>query len=444
MRNGFHKFASHRTLIHQLLCLLQQDSYSACSAFVNMGRKLKGAKLRSKKRSQVVAQQTLVTTGNEAETHQVTNKTNDDLFVLDTTAVLPSKKQIEKKEKKKRKFVNSAKEDAQIKKLVDTHPAEKLEELAKTVTAKRAKIKKAVDPTFDLWGDEAAPGKQQKKKTKPSIHPGIGPSLAGTKPDHRPSGFSIPALPAPKSKKVTVDIAESGQSYNPDSVQHKKVIENAVKVEERRQKAVELKNEPISKGMSEETKAYLLGDSDTEDESGSEAEDPTSETRPAEKRKDKMTRAQRNRQKRIRGELKEIAARKRQKKFQNSVAEAKTISKLLRKEETKKREKAEAMKTLKEESERVKGKNLYVQLADENPIHAPTYPVALPSELKSGSLRTIKPKGSLVTDRMASFLDRDMAPKKQLIKKRRVQGKRRKIKVRGKGFEASKQADILG
>jgi nucleolar protein 53 len=70
----------------------------------------------------------------------------------------------------------------------------------------------------------------------------------------------------------------------------------------------------------------------------------------------------------------------------------------------------------------------------------------LSSELKSGSLRTIRPKGSLVTDRMASFLDRDMAPKKQLKRKQRVQGKLRKskIKVRGKGFEASKEGHILG
>jgi nucleolar protein 53 len=412
-----------------------------------MGRKLQGAKLRSKKRSQVEAQHTLEKTGQTAETQEVVNQTNDDLFVLDTTAVVPSKKQLEKKEKNKRKYTNSAKEEAQIKKLVDTHPTEKLEELAKAATAKRAKINKAVDPTFDLWGDEVVGSSQLKKKTNPAIQHGIGSSMAGTKPAHRPNtSFATRALAAPASKRISVDVAESGQSYNPDKVQHQQVIENAFKVEQKRQTAEDLKLAPISKGMSEETKAYLLGDSDTDDDSEPEEENDAAEKTPMEKKKEKMTRAQRNRQKRIRGEQKEILERKRQKKFQNSVGESKTISKKLRKEEAEQREKAETLKKLKEESERTKGKNLYQQLADENPIHAPTYPVALSSELKSGSLRTIRPKGSLVTDRMASFLDRDMAPKKQLKRKQRVQGKLRKskIKVRGKGFEASKEGHILG
>jgi nucleolar protein 53 len=165
-----------------------------------------------------------------------------------------------------------------------------------------------------------------------------------------------------------------------------------------------------------------------------------------EKKKDKMTRAQRNRQKRVRGEQKEILERKREKKFQNSIGESKTVSKKLRKEEIEQREKVDALKKLKVESERTKGKNVYQQLAAENPIHAPTYPVALSSELEKGSLRTIRPKGSLVTDRMASFFDRDMAPKKALKRKQRVQGKLRKakIKIRGKGFQASKEGDIKG
>ena len=162
-----------------------------------------------------------------------------------------------------------------------------------------------------------------------------------------------------------------------------------------------------------------------------------------EKKKEKLTRAQRNRQKRIREELKQIAEQKREKKFQKSVGEAKTISKQLRKLEAKQRERNEKLRKLKEDSERTKGKDVYQQMANEIPIDAPTYPVALTSELKSGSLRTIKPKGSLVTDRMASFQDRDMAAKKQTKRKRRAQGKRRKLKlkVRGKGYA---EGGILG
>jgi nucleolar protein 53 len=409
-----------------------------------MGRKLQGAKLRSKKRSQVEAQDTLEKTGEKAETQVVVNQTNDDLFVLDTTAVVPSKKQLVKKEKQKRKYTNSAKEEAQILKLVGTHAKEKLAELAKTATSKRAKINKSVDPTFDLWGDEVV--SQPKKEKNLAIHPGIGMAMAGTFPEHRRTNFSTRAMSAPDAKRIKVDVAESGQSYNPDKVQHQQVIENAYKLEEKRQRAEELKSGPISKGMSEETKAYLLGDSDTDEDSEPEEEKESAGKTAMEKKKDKMTRAQRNRQKRVRGEQKEILERKREKKFQNSIGESKTVSKKLRKEEIEQREKVDALKKLKVESERTKGKNVYQQLAAENPIHAPTYPVALSSELEKGSLRTIRPKGSLVTDRMASFFDRDMAPKKALKRKQRVQGKLRKakIKIRGKGFQASKEGDIKG
>ena len=130
-------------------------------------------------------------------------------------------------------------------------------------------------------------------------NPGIGPSLAGTKPAHKPSNYSVPSLPAPTTKKVSVDVAESGQSYNPDRIQHKKVIKKAVQVEEKRQRAEEQNAAPISQGMSEETKAYLLDDSDLEDYAESDDEE-TKAKRPIEKKKEKLTKAQRNRLKRIR------------------------------------------------------------------------------------------------------------------------------------------------
>ena len=111
---------------------------------------------------------------------------------------------------------------------------------------------------------------------------------------------------------------------------------------------------------------------------------------------------------------------------------AKSIAKRLEKEEAEKKEQKQKIEQLKAESERSKGKHVYQQLADENPRYALSYPVALPHELKSGtSLRTIKPKGSLVSDRMVSLMDRGMTAKKQLKLKMRVQGKRRRIKVRG-------------
>ena len=82
--------------------------------------------------------------------------------------------------------------------------------------------------------------------------------------------------------------------------------------------------------------------------------------------------------------------------------------------------------------------------SQKDPIHAPTLPVALEAEHKDSSLRTIIPKGSLVTDRMASFADRNLVSKRKMgDKKRIVQGKRRKVKVKGtKGHEIIK--DMAG
>jgi nucleolar protein 53 len=81
---------------------------------------------------------------------------------------------------------------------------------------------------------------------------------------------------------------------------------------------------------------------------------------------------------------------------------------------------------------------VFQHVSEKNPLHAPTLPVALSDDL-SGALRTMKPKGSLLTDRMESFRDRNMTTKKLVgDRKRIVQGnKRRKLKVK-----ESKRQDI--
>mmetsp|Transcript_35331 Transcript_35331/g.55035 ORF Transcript_35331/g.55035 Transcript_35331/m.55035 type:complete len:418 (-) Transcript_35331:16-1269(-) len=417
-----------------------------------MGRKLQGAKLRAKKRGQEAAKALVETKARDTETRQVTEKGDAELFVIDTTAILPSKKTLHKKTTKQ-KFSNSAKEQSQIEKLVAKHTKEQLERMTKTKTARHAMIKGAINPKFDLWGSEdPAAADKKKKKNTPVVNPVIGSTLAGTKPAEHVEITTTRALPAPKAATaIRVDLAKSGQSYNPDKVLHKMTIMEAVQVERKRELAEAEKKAPISTGMSEETRKYIVGDTDSEDESDDDDnnkkddEETTGELK-VEKKKEKFTRAQRNKQKRLRAEQREIDARKRLKKFEGTVGEAKVIAKKLRKEEAQTVERKMELEKLKKEHEPVQGKDVYAKLADENPIAAPTYPVALPSELKSGSLRTIKPKGSLLTDRFASLRDRDMAPKKQLKKKKKVEGKRRKmkIKVKGKGFKEAREENILG
>lgn len=421
-----------------------------------MGRKLRGAAFRAKKRSTEAAEEIVESTAVQVEEDVVRNKDDDDLFVLDTTAAAPSKKQRQKKQEKpqKRKYqASSAKEQAQIQKLVEGHPVDELKRLAEDgkVTARHAKIKGSVKPTFDLWGggeDEAAVKRQKTNDDDGTRRPF---RAAGIVPASHVRVATTRALPAPKSNAVSLDLATSGQSYNPDKREHKAAIEEALRVETKREFAEKEHKAPVSRGLSDETRALLLGDSDTESDTDDDDDDgdcnDAATTTAIQKRPEKLTRAQRNKQKRVRAELKEIRERKRQKKLQTAAGQAKTISKQLKKQEAAQKERKDHLEQLKAGKERVKGTNVYQQLAEENPRFAPTYPVALPGELKSangGSLRTIKPKGSLVTDRMVSLMDRAMTAKKQLKKKMRVEGKRRKVKVRGKGYEATAEGDVLG
>jgi len=413
-----------------------------------MGKRLRGAKLRSKKRGTEAEREIVETQAVQVEEAPVTEKADEDLFVIDTTAVVQSKKQLAKKEKKLLR--NSTKEAQQIQKLINNHSAQTLQKMVNTtsIAAKRApkRIKaKQTRPTKDLWADEEETTAivPQKSRTMVASGPhGIVPS------GHVRIGTKRALLPqASKHNKeilpVTVDVAKSGQSYNPDKKEHKKVIQEALTVETKRRLADQEAKSSASQGMKPETRALLLGDTDSEDESDSES-DNDSLMKIEKRQPQKMTRAQRNKQKRIRAQEHEIRERKRRKQLNHELRGVKAAKRKLLKEEAAKKAEKERIEQLKKDSERSKGKDVYQQLADENPRYAPTLPVALPGELKGTSLRTIKPKGSLVTDRMVSLMDRGMTAKKQLKLKMRVEGKRRKVKVRGKAKWATREGDILG
>lgn len=414
-----------------------------------MGKRVRGAKLRSKKRGTVAEREIVEKHAGEVETGAVTDKADDELFVLDTTAVVPSKKQLEKK-RSKQQLKNSTKEEVQIQKLIDNHSEKTLKSLAKktSITERRApkRIKaKQNRPTRDLWADEdeSSSTALATKKAAPIV---VSSGPHGIVPSKHVKVVTTRAL-APQTSKyknkdmmpVTIDLAKSGQSYNPDRKEHRRAIIEALKIETKRDKADKEAKKKVSQGMSAETKALLLGDSDTEDE---EEEESDTEMEIATKRPEKMTRAQRNKQKRVRVVEYEIRERKRQKQVRHDMRGVKSARRKLLKEEAEKKAEKEKIEKLKRESERSKGKDVYQQLADENPRYAPSYPVALPGEVSS--LRRIKPKGSLVTDRMVSLMDRGMTAKKQLKHKMRVEGKRRKVKVKGKAKWNTKEGGILG
>jgi nucleolar protein 53 len=384
-----------------------------------MGKKAKGgAAQRAKKRANERQLDLIEGAAHHVETGHVTSKRNKDLFVLDTTAALVPKDQELKKDKgttlSKPRIV-----DEKVQALLQKHDAATLQKMASNNKKKR----KATDaPAFDLW-------EQKEEEEATTVK-----RMAGVAPPHIHRKNSRAAAPAKKHPQVAIDVAQSGQSYHPDPHEHQNVIGEALALELRRQEAEEYKNTPITTGMSAETRALLMGDDHDDDESSDEEEAPTV----LHKQKEKLTRAQRNRQKRIRAEQKELKERKIAKKRMNAISQAKKLSKELAKQQEQNQNRKEQLALLKKEQARTPGKGVFQHVSEKNPLHAPTLPVALSDDL-SGALRTMKPKGSLLTDRMESFRDRNMTTKKLVgDRKRIVQGnKRRKLKVK-----ESKRQDI--
>ena len=383
-----------------------------------MGKKIRGAALRAKKRGKAAQLDLVDNVAHEVETGHVTSKKNEELFMLDTTAALVPKEQEPKRAKasatRKPRIV-----DEKVQALLEKHDAAALQKMATKIKTNNKR------KAFDLW---------QEEETTTAAEP-LPKRLAGVAPP-RTQTKAARAVLKHKATTVAVEVAQSGQSYHPDPHQHQNVIGEALALELRRMEAEEYRNTPLSTGMSEETKALLMGD--YEDESSSDDEDDDDDDTPTvlHKQKEKLTRAQRNRQKRIRAQQKNLQGRKMAKKRLNAIADAKTLSKQLAKKEALQKERKEHVASLKKEQTRTLGTSVLQHVSKKNPIHAPTLPVALSSDL-SGALRTIKPKGSLLTDRMESFKDRNMAPAKHVgDRKCIVQGnKRRKLKVKAKGHD---------
>eukprot|EP00977_Amphora_coffeiformis_P007810 scaffold1717_cov169-Amphora_coffeaeformis.AAC.5 len=419
-----------------------------------MGKKPRGAALRSKKRQQEAIEELQERQAEQIAASSVVDKPDEQLFILDTEgAIVPHHERPPKPEtlKKKRAIkVLTVKEKIAVERLLKKHSRQELVRMVKegkalldqthvrTHGARADKTKKA---NYDLWGAGNDDDKQQATtNSSQKAGPKLGSAPAGVAPGHVQR--KARKAPPPRNKNaVAVEVAQSGQSYRPDPDLHKHALEKAKEVEARRLKAEEYKNTPISQGMSEETKALILGDTDSEDESttGNNSDDDEAEegaTTTTRKRREKLTRAQRNKQKRLRVEKAIQDKQRKRRKLENSVAQIPRFKKELNREirelEQRKKEIAEA----KEKDQRVKGSKVFEAVSESNPIEAPTYPIGLSSEVKKATLRTIKPKGSLVTDRMMSLRDRDLAAA--------VTGHKKKQKKRRKAVKGKHNAGIEG
>jgi nucleolar protein 53 len=435
-----------------------------------MGKK-KGVSKRALKRANASTAELIEQTIEKQEAARFEEKEDSELFVVETlpnnvSGLSASKKRkaenntsvlINVKQGKKNRV--SEKDERQIKTIMKKHSKEEVVSLAAASKQRLAEAKKSkrnpgtAKASFDLWDDSA---KENEKKVILPVISGAR-SMAGTAPIQfqevsktslrkdmqMQTNLSKKQLKArnnfEKNAPVTikVDPAQPGQSYRPDKEQHQDAIGEALSIELRRNEALEYKRTPIGNGeLSEETMALIVGSSD--DESSDEEEESDSEDVAVvhQKRTEKLTRTQRNKQKRVKAERLALEERRRKKKLMSQLEQAKKVAKEIKEEEAVKVARRQEINALKvERDSQPVGVNIFEKISELNPINAPSLPVALTDELKGGSLRAIKPKGSLLTDRLESMIIRKMANRKSKEKKQVVQGKKRQVTLGAKGAE---------
>lgn len=222
-------------------------------------------------------------------------------------------------------------------------------------------------------------------------------------------------------KKVAIDTSLTpGQSYHPDPVQHKQLLQTAIQIEVARHQALERTNKPISNGLSAETRAILMKDDSEDDDDDNDDEDGDGNANTASsgssmavgdipKRLNKLTTAQRNKQKLRRQQEVILRKQKLTKQLLND-GEIPKYQKDWKRQQQKSTQKQ--LQKIQQQQTKLEtnplGSKIEIVQAQTNPILAPTLPIALPQQVASASssLRTIQPKGSMITDRAYSLSSR--------------------------------------
>ena len=129
-----------------------------------------------------------------------------------------------------------------------------------------------------------------------------------------------------RRKVVQVAPPRSGQSYNPEFESHQEVLGMAVAAELRRKEAEDEEKIPLARGMSKSTLDILKADDTSDEDSDSDSDDAgggRGAVNEVVKRESKKTRAERNRQRRHKSRLVQIAKAKKEKALMNEIEEVK-------------------------------------------------------------------------------------------------------------------------
>lgn len=265
----------------------------------------------------------------------------------------------------------------------------------------KSATKKEEEDIYDIWGAETGGAKGGKG----------GKGKKGKKAGPAPVPKSkLRVLKAPLASLVPlIEKPLGGQSYHPSAEKHQEALLAAVAVEEKRDAALAKMKAPLAV-MSEATKALLLSDSEEDDggEDGEEEEEEQEEggeggaveTKRMLRRKGKMTKAERNKQRRRKAMEHQAVLDKEQKALSQQASRAREHAKALRRQD----------KAVKKEKKNISGNSRNKPFApldlptvqvvlpqDKNPLRARSMAVPLSDEL-GGSLRALRTKGSLASE----------------------------------------------
>ena len=264
----------------------------------------------------------------------------------------------------------------------------------------KSATEKEEEDIYDIWGAEAGGAKGGKGKGKKAKKAAPAPVPKS----------KLRVLKAPLASLMPlIEKPLGGQSYHPSAEEHQEALLAAVAVEEKRDAALAKMKAPLAV-MSEATKALLLSDSEEEDggEEGEEEEEEEVEegaegavvTKRMLRRKGKMTKAERNKQRRRKAMEHQAVLDKEQKALSQQASRAREHAKALRRQD----------KAVKKERKNSSGSSRNKPFApldlptvqvvlpqDKNPLRARSLAVPLSDEL-GGSLRALRTKGSLASE----------------------------------------------
>jgi len=299
------------------------------------------------------------------------NKDDSELFFIDKTG--------SSRKRRAAAVIKDQKEKGLHK--MSVHEKLKIERIIRggSTQVKRNRVEKKCEPDFDLWEDNS---------TAPHI-------AARTLPKHLDKAAPIVEKKLKKARTSTVLSVHPGQSYNPFPEAHQDVLGMALAVELERAAALEFLQAPICKGFSEQTQKVLVaeeGDVSSEEESNDGAASFTKKPRK------RLTRADRNRQRRRKlGDL-QTAVQTREKTVLADISRLPELQKSIEAEQEELKQRKEILQAWKESAD-----TKPQALRKEDVLKAPSLEVPLTDELH-GTLRLMKSKGCLAEAHMKKMI----------------------------------------